>query len=74
MPKIKTVKSASKRFKVTGSGNIKRRKANLRHILTKKAPKRKRHLREMTEIHSSDKQLVKKMLGNMGRLIKFGGK
>lgn len=74
MPKIKTVKSASKRFKVTGSGHIKRRKANLRHILTKKAPKRKRHLREMTEVHDSDKHLVKKMLGNAGRLISFGGK
>lgn len=74
MPKIKTVKSASKRFKVTGSGNIKRRKANLRHILTKKAPKRKRHLREMTEIHDSDKRLVRKMLGHSGRFIDFGGK
>lgn len=74
MPKIKTLRSAAKRFKVTGSGNIKRRKANLRHILTKKAPKRKRHLREMAEVHKSDKDLVKKMLGNSGRLIKVGGK
>jgi large subunit ribosomal protein L20 len=44
MPKMKTKKSAQKRFTVQGSGGIKRSRANLRHILTKKDTKRKRHL------------------------------
>ena len=45
MPKIKTNRGAAKRFKVTGTGKIKRRKAFLRHILTHKTTKRKRQLR-----------------------------
>ena len=45
MPKIKTVRGAAKRFKKTGKGGFKHKHANLRHILTKKATKRKRHLR-----------------------------
>lgn len=45
MPKIKTVRGAAKRFKKTGGGGFKRKHANLRHILTKKSTKRKRHLR-----------------------------
>ena len=40
MPKIKTRRSAAKRFELTGSGKFKRRRQNLRHILTKKAPRR----------------------------------
>ena len=46
MPKIKTNKSAAKRFRVTGTGKIKRNKANKRHILSSKGKKRKRHLRQ----------------------------
>lgn len=45
MPKIKTVRGAAKRFKKTGAGSFKYKHANLRHILTKKSTKRKRHLR-----------------------------
>lgn len=45
MPKIKTVRGAAKRFKKTASGGFKCKRANLRHILTKKSTKRKRHLR-----------------------------
>ena len=41
MPKIKTRRAAAKRFQLTGSGKFKRRRQNLRHILTKKAPGRK---------------------------------
>ena len=41
MPKIKTNRSAAKRFSKTGSGKIARRRKNLRHILTKKSAKRK---------------------------------
>ena len=61
MPKIKTVKSASKRFKANGSGALKRAQANKRHILTKKAQKRKRHLRAMTTVAKVDVAAVKKM-------------
>jgi large subunit ribosomal protein L35 len=45
MPKMKTKKSAAKRYSFTGSGKVKYKKQNLRHILTKKSAKRKRKLR-----------------------------
>jgi large subunit ribosomal protein L35 len=53
MPKMKTKKSAAKRFSFTGGGKVKYKKQNLRHILTKKSAKRKRNLRH-TGILSSD--------------------
>ncbi|MCL2834093.1 MAG: 50S ribosomal protein L35 [Treponema sp.] len=53
MPKMKTKKSAAKRYSFTGSGKVKYKKQNLRHILTKKSPKRKRNLRH-TGILSKD--------------------
>jgi large subunit ribosomal protein L35 len=62
MPKMKTKKSASKRFKVRGSGSIKRGSANLRHILTKKSTKRKRHLRGNTAVSPSDHGHIRSML------------
>jgi large subunit ribosomal protein L35 len=62
MPKLKTKKSAAKRFKVQGSGGIKRSRAFLRHILTKKATKRKRHLRGTTQVDDSNKRAVRVML------------
>lgn len=46
MPKMKTSRSAAKRFKVTGTGKLKRAKAYKSHILTKKTAKRKRNLRK----------------------------
>jgi len=46
MPKMKTRKSASKRYSLTGNGKVKYKKQGLRHILTKKSSKRKRHLRK----------------------------
>ena len=48
MPKIKTSRAAAKRFKVTGTGKLKRNKAYKSHILTKKSTKRKRNLRKAT--------------------------
>jgi large subunit ribosomal protein L35 len=48
MPKMKTHKGAKKRFKITGSGKVKRMRAFKSHILTKKSSKRKRHLRRAT--------------------------
>ena len=50
MPKMKTHKGATKRFKTTGSGKVKRFKAFKSHILTKKTSKRKRRLRQSTTI------------------------
>ena len=55
MPKIKTVRGAAKRFKKTGKGGFKH---NLRHILTKKATKRKRHLRPKAMVSKGDLGLV----------------
>ena len=46
MPKMKTSRSAAKRFRVTGTGKLKRAKAYKSHILTKKSAKRKRYLRK----------------------------
>ena len=48
MPKMKTHKGAKKRFKITGSGKVKRMRAFKSHILTKKSSKRKRRLRQAT--------------------------
>ena len=62
MPKLKTHRGAAKRFKKTGTGKFKRSQSHLRHILTKKSTKRKRHLREPSLIHASDKASIKKML------------
>ncbi|HTT36986.1 MAG TPA: 50S ribosomal protein L35 [Burkholderiales bacterium] len=62
MPKLKTKSGAAKRFRVQGSGGIKRTQANLRHILTKKSTKRKRHLRGTTGLNGSDARAVKTML------------
>jgi len=46
MPKMKTRRAAAKRYSFTGTGKVKYKKQNLRHILTKKSQKRKRHLRK----------------------------
>ena len=58
MPKIKTVRGAAKRFKKTGKGGIKHKNDNLRHILNKKANKRKRHLRPKAMVSKGDLGLV----------------
>ena len=62
MPKIKSNSSATKRFKRTGSGKIKRGQSHRRHILTKKSTKRKRHLRSPETIHASDVASVRRMM------------
>ncbi|HEB30680.1 MAG TPA: 50S ribosomal protein L35 [Spirochaetes bacterium] len=62
MPKLKTKKGASKRFKVTKNGKIKRKKAYRGHILTKKSSKRKRNLRKPEYVSSSEKKTVNRML------------
>jgi large subunit ribosomal protein L35 len=62
MPKMKTKSSAKKRFRVRGSGSVKRAMAFKRHILTKKTTKNKRHLRGITGVHSTNADSVKAML------------
>lgn len=62
--KIKTRSGALKRFKKTGSGRIKCRRANRNHILTKKGPKRKRHLRGLRSPNKASMKLVESMLPN----------
>ncbi len=62
MPKMKTRRSAAKRFKQTGSGKIKRNKANFAHILTKKSPKKKRQLGQTGTAAASDEKRIKKMI------------
>ena len=62
MPKLKTNRGAAKRFKISGSGRIKRAQANRRHILTKKTTKRKRHLRGTASVASGDQRAIRTML------------
>lgn len=62
MPKVKTKSGAKKRFKLTGSGKIKRKHAFKSHILTKKETKQKRNLTKMALVHKADESNVKDML------------
>ncbi|HAH49838.1 MAG: 50S ribosomal protein L35 [Balneola sp.] len=62
MPKMKSNSGAKKRFKVTGSGKIKRKKAFKRHILTKKSSKTKRKLGESTIVTDADAPKVKELI------------
>ncbi len=64
MPKMKTKSGAAKRFKVRGSGSIKRACAFKRRILTKKTTKVKSHLRGVLTVHESDVKSVRAMLPN----------
>lgn len=65
MPKMKTNRGAAKRFKMTGSGKIKRNKAFSSHILTKKSTKRKRGLRKSDLVAASDHGGIKRILPYM---------
>ncbi len=62
MPKMKTKKGAAKRFRVRGSGSIKRSSAYMRHILTKKSTKRKRQLRRSNAVDSTNTRAIRSML------------
>ena len=62
MPKVKTKKAAAKRFKKTGSGELKRMKAYKSHILTKKTTKRKRNLRKSTLVDDTNVKTMKKIM------------
>ena len=62
MPKMKTNRGAAKRFKLSASGKIMRRKANSSHILTKKSTKRKRNLRQGTTVDASNAKTIRKLI------------
>lgn len=62
MPKMKTNRAAAKRFKLTGTGKLKRSKAYKRHILTKKSAKRKRNLRQPAMTDATNVKNMKKIL------------
>ncbi len=59
MPKMKSNRAASKRFRLTGTGKVRRSKSYGRHILTKKTPKRKRNLRKNGIMNDSDASRIK---------------
>ena len=62
MPKMKTHSGAAKRFSKTGTGKLKRNKANRQNILTKKRTKRKRQLRQSDLVSSDDVARVRRLL------------
>jgi len=62
MPKLKTKRGAAKRFRAKGNGGFKSGHAHKRHILTKKSPKRKRHLSSTLQVHDSDVEGLRRLL------------
>ncbi len=62
MPKLKTHRGAAKRFSVTGTGKIKRSKANSSHILTSKTTKRKRNLRKSAILDKTNEKALRKLI------------
>ena len=63
MPKMKTDRGAAKRFKVTGTGRIRRRRAFRSHLLEKKSSVRTRRLAREADVTGSDAKQVKRLLG-----------
>jgi large subunit ribosomal protein L35 len=66
MPKMKSHSGAKKRFKTTGTGKLRGRRAFSSHILEKKSPKRKRRMSRPVEISGNDAKRVRKLLGTNG--------
>jgi large subunit ribosomal protein L35 len=62
MPKIKTRRGAAKRFKITASGRVKRRRAFLRHILSTKTRKQKRRLGKSVLVDKTNEKAIKRLL------------
>jgi large subunit ribosomal protein L35 len=62
VPKIKTNRSAAKRFRITGSGKVKRNKGYKRHILSSKNKKRKRQLRKATTVAAVETKNIRKLI------------
>jgi large subunit ribosomal protein L35 len=65
MPKMKTNRGAAKRFNMSGSGKVIRRKAFTSHILTKKSTKRKRNLRKSAVVDSANSKGIRRLLPYM---------
>ena len=63
MPKMKTKRSAAKRFRLTASGRLKRKKSMTNHFQIRKGTKRKRHLRKGTLVSKSDEKRIKRVMG-----------
>lgn len=63
MPKMKTKKAVTARFKLTGTGKLKRTRPGKRHILTKKTSKRKRHLSSPALVDDSQLKMYKRLMG-----------
>jgi len=63
MPKTRVNPGAKKRFKISGSGKIRRKHAYKSHLLTKKSKKRKRNLGYYSNVETSDKNNIKVLLG-----------
>ncbi len=62
MPKMKTNRATAKRIRKTGSGKLRRVRANKSHILTKKTTKRKRRLRKATLVAKADRKRIQRLL------------
>ena len=62
MPKMKSKRALRKRVRLTGTGKLRRYRAYRRHILTKKHPKRKRHLRKAALVSHADERRLKRIL------------
>jgi len=62
MPKMKTKRAAAKRFRVNGSGKIKRKKAYRSHILASKSTKRKRHLRSSGYVDETNEKQIRELI------------
>jgi len=66
MPKMKTRKSAAKRFKITSTGKIIRRNTGKGHLMMKKSPGRKRRLAVESSVATGEKQKVRRMIPYAG--------
>lgn len=62
MPKMKTHSSAKKRFRVSGTGKVKRNRARMRHLMRKKTTKAKRHLRGSIVVDRSEHARIERLL------------
>ena len=62
MPKIKTSRGAAKRFRTTGTGKVKRRKGYLRHQLSAKTRKQKRHLGKGALVDKTNERAIKRLI------------
>ena len=63
MPKMKSHRGAAKRFRLSGTGKVMRRKATGNHFLIKKSGSRKRRISGMTEVSKSERKVARRLLG-----------